>query len=150
MTIQDAIDFVHAHGIVLESARGPVPSLADAIAGEAIHGNWWSHPRAKAIFQVTRGVRASRQVLVCRLVTGKITYVHRRLWPSMVRAKRHFAVESLARVEEQHSDAGHHIVVETPFPAWVPVEVAHEADHLSEEAAWAHLQACVPSLFGSS
>lgn len=150
VNVQDAIEFVRANGIVLESARGPVPSLAEAIAGEAVHGSWWAHPRASEIFRITRAVRASEHVLVCRLMAGRMTYVHRRLWPSMVRANRHFAVKSLARVDEQHTGSGRHLVVETPFPEWVPAEVALEASRLSEQAAWAYLQGCVPAAFGSS
>jgi hypothetical protein len=149
MNPQDAIDFVDAHGIVLESARGPIPSLAEAIAGEPIHGNWWSHPRGREIFQVTRAARACDQILVCRLIRDKITYVHRRLWPSIVRAKDHLDAKAIARIEERHSDAGRHLVVETSFPEWVPVEVAREADELSEESALAYLQSCAPGIFGS-
>src|SRR5205085_3076485 len=44
------ISFVEQHGIVLASAKGPVPSLAEAIAGEPIIGSWWSHPKAQVIF----------------------------------------------------------------------------------------------------
>jgi hypothetical protein len=148
MNVQDAIDFVQAHGVVLESARGPVPSLVEAIAGAPVTGSWWSHPQATQIFQVTRAVRASERVLVCRLVAGKITYVHQRLWPSIVRVQRHFPFESLARICEQHSDSGKHVVVESPFPEWIPVDVALEARHLPEDAAYAQLQACIPGVFG--
>ena len=133
MNVQDAIDFIRDRGIVLESARGPVPSLAEAIAGETLPGSWWSHPRAKDIFRITRSVRASGQVLVCRLVSGKVTFVHRRLWPSLVRAKDHFDVRSIARIEELHSDNGQHVVVETPLPEWVPPDVALEAHDLTED-----------------
>jgi len=150
MNAQEAIDFVRAQGIVLESARGPVPSLAEAIAGEALQGSWWSHPRGKDIFRITRSVRASGQVLVCRLVSGKVTFVHRRLWSSLVRAKDHFDVRSIARIEERHSDNGQHVVVETPFPEWVPTDVALEAHDLTEDLAWANLQSCAPGVFGSS
>ena len=149
MNPQDAIDFVHARGIVLESARGPIASLAEVIAGEPIHGSWWSHPRGREIFQATRAARSSEQVLVCRLIAGKVTYVHRRLWPSIVRAKNHLDVKAIARLEERHSDAGRHLVVETPFPDWVPEDVAREADELSEESALVHLQLCAPGVFGS-
>jgi hypothetical protein len=39
VTLEQALDFVREHGIVLESARGPVPSLADAIAGTPVSGH---------------------------------------------------------------------------------------------------------------
>jgi hypothetical protein len=150
MNVQEAIDFVRARGIVLESALGSVPSLAEAIAGEAMHGSWWSHPRGKDIFRITRAVRASGQVLVCRLVAGKVTFVHRRLWPSLARAKDHIDVRSIARIEELHGDSGRHVVAETPFPEWVPPDVALEARDLAEELAYANLRAIAPGVFVSS
>ena len=86
MTPSQAAAFVRKHGIVLESAVGPVPSIAAAIAGEAIRGSWWAHPRSHEIFELTRGIRNRDDILVCRLVGGKVTFVHRRLWPALVRA----------------------------------------------------------------
>ena len=44
----DAISFVRQHGVVLESAKGPVPNLAQAVAKTPIHGNWWAHPDGSA------------------------------------------------------------------------------------------------------
>ena len=79
-TADEAIEFVKEHGVVLEAARGPVPSLVEAIIGASVRGSWWGHHRAHEIFQLTRAMRSSPDVLVCRLVDGKITYVHRRLW----------------------------------------------------------------------
>lgn len=46
----DAIGFVREHGVVLESAKGPVPNLADAVATTRIRGNWWNRPDGKQIF----------------------------------------------------------------------------------------------------
>ncbi len=85
MTPEEALTFVKASGIVLESARGPAPSLATTAAGEEIHGSWWGHAKGNEIFLLTRAIRRSPDVLVCRLIGGKITYVHRRLWPALIR-----------------------------------------------------------------
>jgi hypothetical protein len=46
MTADDAIAFVQKHGVVLASAKGPVPRLTEAIVGEPIQGSWWSHPKS--------------------------------------------------------------------------------------------------------
>jgi len=68
-----ALDFIERHGVAAESVRrGAVPSLAETIVGEAIRGNWWSHPRAKEIFAITRAARDAPQILVCRIVDGKM------------------------------------------------------------------------------
>ena len=98
MTPGEAIAFVREHGVVLESVKGVVPSLAAAIAGEPIHGSWWSHPRSHQIFASTRAVRESSEVLVCRLLGGKVTFVHRERWPALVRCASHFPPEHLAKI----------------------------------------------------
>lgn len=130
-----ALALVAQHGIVLASARGAAPRLIDAIAGEVITGNWWSHPQANAIDNVLTEVQASQDILVCRLLGGKITLVHRRLWPALVRVAETFAPQQIARVSEEHTASGRHVVRETPFPQWVPVDVLQQAQALSEEQA---------------
>ena len=139
MTRREALEFVQTHGVVLESAKGSRPSFVEAVAEEKISGNWWSHPRSHEIFALTRIVRESEDVLVCRLVDGKITYVHRRLWPALVRAAERFSPNRLAQVNEVHTDAGHHETEETSFPDWVPAEVAEQAAALGEDDAVAIL-----------
>ena len=135
MTPKQAIAFVKANGIVLESARGPVPSLAEAIVGEPVHGSWWSHPRANEILVATRAVRGMADVLVCRLVDGKVTYVHRRLWPALVRLARRFPGDRLAALREVHTPTGKHVVQTIPFPEWVPEDVQRTAAGMPEEEA---------------
>ena len=76
MTGRQALAFVQKEGVVLESARGDVPSLAAHVAGRPIRGNWWGHARGGEIFGLTRLIRNADDVLVSRLVAGKITYVH--------------------------------------------------------------------------
>jgi len=135
MTRDDALDFVREHGAVLESAKGPCPNFVEAVAGEKVPGNWWSHPRSHEIFALTRAIRESNDVLVCRLVGGKITYVHRRLWPALIRAATRFAPGRLAWVKEVHTPSGHHETDEIPFPDWVPAGTADEASAFSEDEA---------------
>src|SRR5947209_8383579 len=85
MNPEQAIRFIEKCGVVLQAARGPVPSLAAEIAGERIKGSWWAHPKAHEIFRTTQAVSSNTDVLVCKLIDGKITYVHRRLWPAVVK-----------------------------------------------------------------
>ena len=144
LTPAQALAFVERHGVVCESSqRGGIPNLAEAIAGAPIRGNWWSHPRARAIFALTRAVRAASQVLVCRLVGGKITFVHERLWPALVRCADRFPPARLARVREIHSASGKHVVETTPFPDWVSSQVQAKARRASESEA---LSALSPAL----
>ena len=57
------LDWVRREGIVLESARGPVPNLADVVAGEPITGSWWSHPASHEIYAAIQQVRDSPVVV---------------------------------------------------------------------------------------
>lgn len=143
MTPRQAISFVREHGVVLESAAGPVPSLAENVASAPIRGSWWAHPRSHEIFKLTRVVRDSADILVCRLVDGKITYVHRRLWPSLVRIAERFPAKRLVQLHEVHTSSGRHVIDEVAFPAWVPKDVSVEAVKLSEEQAARNLGAFV-------
>ena len=140
MTPKQALGFVKANGIMLESGRGPVPSLAQTIAGEAIRGSWWAHPKGHAIFLCSRALRESKDILVCRLVGGKVTYVHRRLWPALVRLAGQFEASRLAAIREVHTATGKHKVDAVPFPKWVPEGVRRAAANLAVEQAIEVLQ----------
>jgi hypothetical protein len=141
VTSAQALAFVERHGVVCEaSRRGGIPSLVDAIAGEAVRGNWWSHPRSKAIFAVTRAVRDSQDVLLCRLVDGKISFVHRRLWPALVRIANQFDPARLAGLHEAHTASGKHTIEQTPFPNWVSADVLAASRKFSEAEGMAELK----------
>ncbi len=138
MTAAEALAFIERHGIVLESGRHDgIPSLAEAIAGAPIRGNWWAHPQGRIIFAVTRAVRAAPEVLVCRLVDGKISFVHQRLWPALVRIADRLAPMRLARLHERHTERGAHRVEETPFPDWLDTRTIAAARRWDAAAALA-------------
>ena len=127
--------FVRQHGVVLASAKGAVPRLTEAIVGERIGGSWWAHPKSRQIFAVLQAVTDSEDILVCRLVGGKVTLVHRRLWPELVRAARRFSATRIAQIREEHMPDGHHMSREIPFPKWVPADVREQAKRIGEQAA---------------
>ena len=152
MTSRAALAFIRRHGVVLEGGRGPVPNLAEVVAGAPIRGSWWGHAKGQAIFRLTRAVRDSDDVLVCRLISHKITYVHRRLWPALVRLADAFARDDLAALREIHTSGGKHELRVVPFPRWVPSTVRREAGKLSElqarsafEALWAKPRLKLPA-----
>src|SRR2546425_12431966 len=135
MTAAEAISFIQAHGVVLASAKGPVPRLTEAIVNEPIKGSWWAHPKSHQIFAVLQAVADSDDVLVCRLVNGKVTFIHRRLWPALVRVAKRFGSAQIAQVHEEHTASGRHVTREVPFPKWVPAEVGEQAKRMSEKEA---------------
>src|SRR5262249_39362721 len=109
------------------------------IVGGPIRGSWWSHPKSRAIFRVLRAVNDSPDILVCRFVGGKITFVHRRLWPALVRLAKRFPTERIAQVHEGHTESGRHVTHDIPFPEWVSSEILKDAKKMSEEEALAAL-----------
>jgi hypothetical protein len=145
---KEALAFVKRNGVVLQAARGPVPSLAEAVAGGPIRGSWWGHPKGQEIFQAASAICESPDVLVCKMVEGKVTYVHRRLWPALVKLERRFRKGQLARVWEEHTPSGAHRARRTPFPAWVPSEVMGQAQALSIADAEAALSPWLASSKG--
>ena len=132
---KNAVAFVESHGIVLESGRGPISNLAEAVAGSPIKGSWWGHEKGHEIFATTCAVRASPDVLVCRLLDGKVTYIHRRLWPALVRLADKLGKDRLGAIHEEHTASGKHQIKETPFPDWVSPDVRKAGQKLSEEQA---------------
>jgi hypothetical protein len=131
MNEKEALAFVERHGIVLQAAHGPLPNLAEAIAGSTIRGSWWGHPKGKEIFRAVRAIGASPDVLVCKLVEGKITYVHRRLWPALIKLASRFRKQQLDQVWDEHTRSGVHQSRREDFPNWVPSEVLKETEALS-------------------
>jgi hypothetical protein len=143
-TKKDAMDFVEHHGAVTESARGPIPSLAEAIAGERIYGSWWGHPKGHLMYQMFNDVRDSPDVLTCRLMDGKVTFVHRNLWPALVQMAPRFDAARLGAIHEEHTTTGAHRAITVKFPDWVPQEVRAKARLLSEKDAAIQLRRLLP------
>lgn len=131
------------HGMLLESARGPLPNVAELVVGAPVRGSWWAHPESHAIFDAINVLAASPDVVRLRLVNGKVTLVHRRLWPALVRVADRFPAERLAEIDEEHTASGAHRVREHAFPEWVPEAVLRQARRLSEDEALGMLPACL-------
>lgn len=60
------------------------PSLATLVAGSPIHGSWWTHPASQTIFEALKNLSAHPDVLVVKLIEGKDTLLHRRVWRDLV------------------------------------------------------------------
>jgi len=70
-------------GILLESdAR--LPSVVTIVTGGPVRGSWWGHPQGHEVYAVCKRLVSHSDVIVTKLVSGKVTYVHRRLWPALV------------------------------------------------------------------
>src|SRR6266851_419243 len=87
------------HGLLLQTDAN-LPNVCALVAGAPVRGSWWAHPRSHEIFRVSCGLAEHPDVLVIKLVSSKVTYVHRALWPYVVtigRARAAWQLESLSR-----------------------------------------------------
>ena len=131
----NAKKFIKAHGVVLAAGKGPVPNLADALAGEIIQGSWWGHPAGKRIFAAIESLDGWPDAHCFRLVGGKLTFVHRRLWPALVCLADRLGPERLTAIRQVHTEAGRHENELSAFPRWVAPEVLQAAKLLDEAEA---------------
>ena len=65
-----------------------LPNLCRLVAGERVRGSWWAHPRAQESFQVYDALEDHADVLILKLISRKVTYIHRTLWPQIVAVGR--------------------------------------------------------------
>jgi hypothetical protein len=138
---EEACLFIEEHGLVLFSGRGEAPSLVDAIAGSRVRGSWWGHSASKRIFRIANALEQSPDILWCRLLGGKRTLVHRRIWPALARLADELDPERIASVRQEHTDRGAHRNVVEPFANWVPPAIVKEGARLTREAARSMLPA---------
>jgi hypothetical protein len=68
-------------GLLLEHDAA-LPSVTLLCAGEPIRGSWWGHPLGHAIYDLLHELNERSGQLDAKLVNGKVTYVHARLWPA--------------------------------------------------------------------
>ena len=57
-----------------------LPNVSRIVAGEKISGSWWSHEAGQKIFLVGEMLEDHADVLIMKLVSSKVTFVHRKLW----------------------------------------------------------------------
>ena len=136
---KDTLAWIEEQGVVLQSAKGPVPNVAEYIAGEPIRGSWWGHPKGKLIYEILGVIDDDSSIVATRLVNAKVTLLHERVWPAIVRAGELLGVERLAVVHQEHTKSGAHRTWESPFPTWVSPSVMKSAAELTLDNAFAQL-----------
>ena len=66
-------------GFLLESDPR-LPSVCTLVTGEPLRSSWWSHPLAHAIFALNSQLQDHPDIIITKLISGKVTFVHRNLW----------------------------------------------------------------------
>ncbi|HEX9160089.1 MAG TPA: hypothetical protein VF980_00150, partial [Thermoanaerobaculia bacterium] len=119
-----------------------LPSVATIFAGEPMSGSWWGHPRSHDMFRCL--AELEDEALTTRLIRGKVTYVHKRLWPAL-------AAAGVAVEDEVHTESGKHEKRTEPAKSWlkrlkVKPLASVEAGRAKLEEAAAALDAPLSSL----
>ena len=87
------------HGLLLQTDAN-LPNVCALVAGAPVRGSWWAHPRSHEIFRVNCELAEHPDVLVSKLISGKVTYLHRTLWPAIVtigRARESWQLQRLSQ-----------------------------------------------------
>jgi len=71
------------HGLLLLQDKR-LPSVVSLLTGETLKGSWWAHAQSQQIFRVLTELGEDPDVLFCKLLAGKVTLVHRHLWPALL------------------------------------------------------------------
>jgi hypothetical protein len=71
------------HGVLLET-DAKLPSLVALVAGGPVRGSWWGHPLGHTIYATGEALLHDPDALLAKLVSGKATWIHRRLWAALL------------------------------------------------------------------
>jgi hypothetical protein len=84
-TAAEALALCAERGALTLVATPGTSSLVGEVVGEKVRGSWWAHPKGRLIFRLATALEASPDVLVAKLCGGRVTFLHRRLWPALFR-----------------------------------------------------------------
>lgn len=83
MELDELLDRLREFDLLLDTDP-KFPSVAALVAGETVQGSSWSHPKAHEMYRVSTQLGAHTDVLAIKLVSGKITFIHRPLWMAVL------------------------------------------------------------------
>lgn len=58
-----------------------LPSVTTLVAGAPVSGSWWGHAAGPVIWEALQVI--DDEVASAKLVAGKVTFIHARLWPAL-------------------------------------------------------------------
>lgn len=83
ISVQSLLSALEDHGVLLETDQA-LPSVVSLVVGEPVHGSWWGHPLGHLVYDLSCRLYDHPDVLCTKLIGGKVTYVHCRLWPAIL------------------------------------------------------------------
>ena len=84
-TTAQALALLRRSALITLTRVGELASLCEAVAAGPIVGSWWGHPKGGVIFRIASELEDHAEVLVTKLVAGKVTFLHAALWPALYR-----------------------------------------------------------------
>lgn len=75
-------DIIQSIGLLLLQDK-TLKSVVGIVTGEAVSGSWWGHPRGKEIYAVVQQLTERVDILTCKLIEGKVTFVHKSKWDAL-------------------------------------------------------------------
>jgi hypothetical protein len=76
----ELLDALSRTGLLLKQDTQAFNAVS-LLTGETLRSSWWSHPRGRLIFAVLSELGDHPDVLLTKLLGGKVTLIHRTLWP---------------------------------------------------------------------
>jgi hypothetical protein len=73
---------LEGRGLLLD-ADPVLPSVARLVIGGPFKGSWWAHSLSNEIYMLSQQLEHHPDVVFARLVSAKMTHVHRRLWSEL-------------------------------------------------------------------
>ena len=83
MTFGRVLKELEGSGLLMLSDKA-LPSVVGIVGGGKVKGSWWGHKKRHKIFWDLKRLEANPDVMTTRLVSSKVTYLHRRLWPEFL------------------------------------------------------------------
>jgi hypothetical protein len=81
--MEAVLQVLSSSGLLLEQDKR-LPNVVTLVTGESLRTSWWSHPKGRLIFAVLSDLGEHPDVLFTKFLYGKVTLVHRRLWPALL------------------------------------------------------------------
>jgi hypothetical protein len=99
MTFEEVLERLREYDLLLDSDP-KFPSVTGFVAGDNVRGSWWNHPQSHEMYSLSCRLRDHPDVLLVKLISGKVTLVHRTLWPAVfavATAREAWQLETLSK-----------------------------------------------------
>jgi hypothetical protein len=83
MRLEDLVERLEEFDLLL-STDSKFPSVSGLVVGDVGGRSWWAHPQAKQMYGLSCALHDHPDVLMVKLISGKVTFIHRPLWPAIV------------------------------------------------------------------